>query len=922
MSQDWVLRKGDTFDPRLLVWVEDNKALKRLHSDIQRAEFIAFDTETTGLYEHATTGGPVNGGIAARLVMMTLTMCLGEDGEPTTYVIPLSHPSGSFVGSWRKVSRIVANWLKPKKLWAHHAKFDCRYIYALTGVDLSGSIHWDTMASCALLDENSTSRLKPRAAELFDIDEWYDAPLNKPGAAEHVPYYDLSIYAARDTYWTYRMAQAHRRIMWLDYFDEGDSPFYYGADEVLNANLGELAMRVTMPTVRTLSAVEQRGVRLDVEKTGQRLSDSLKTSEELRQKIARRYEEDGLSAEGASLAPTSKWFKAFTKKAVEKGDLEIVSMTPNGAPQWNAAVLEKLERKGSELAGTILAQRDAEKQAQFLQSWLDKAQDSGDIHAWYHVGRTVTGRLSCVSPDTLIDMPRDMSKYPHGVPISEVEVGDYVYSFDHHMSLTLRQVSWVGPTKTAPTIIVTFENSEGEQTKLTVTEDHLVRLYSGDYRHASYLMRGGKSPRVLGMVRRAMKGYTGSDHYLKFFPESNARQERPDVGLVRNGSLGGGRAMEHRWVTEQVLGRPLESKYDVNHIDGNKVNNHPSNLEYILGWKHRRNTHKDGTRGKAQPGTTTHMGRTDWRPVKIEEGPVMEVWDMSIPFDHCFVANGIVVHNSSDPNMQQVSGKLKSSFVPRPGHVFAEIDYSQVELRVAAMISECFPMIEAFQRGDDLHRLLGARLAKRDRLEDVTKEDRQKAKSANFGLLYGMNPEGFQTYAETAYGVEMSLQEAYDVHHQFFDMWVGLTEWHERARTFARRSGYAVSPIGRVRRLPDIWSNNPSRRSAAERQAINAPVQGMGSDIMQMAAASIEGTLRGHSRVDGVQIVATVHDSIELELAEDRWESLMRECLYRMTEAIIPELEALGMRVTVPLEAEATVGRWWGDSSLGVFESK
>jgi len=105
--------------------------------------------------------------------------------------------------------------------------------------------------------------------------------------------------------------------------------------------------------------------------------------------------------------------------------------------------------------------------------------------------------------------------------------------------------------------------------------------------------------------------------------------------------------------------------------------------------------------------------------------------------------------SSSNPNVQQISARLKPAFIPRPGHVLLDLDYSQVELRVAAFISRSQPMIEAFQRGDDLHRLLAAKIAGKAP-EDVTSLERKRAKAGNFGLLYGMSPGGFQSYAATA----------------------------------------------------------------------------------------------------------------------------------------------------------------------------
>lgn len=674
---EWVLRKGDTFNVAEIVWVMDKPALRKFFQDVESSPYVIFDLETTGLDEHAYTGGPSNGGVSARIVMMTVTIQPWEGAlvEPITYVIPLSHPDSPFLGVWRRVLRAIAQRLARAKLVGHNVKFDARWVYALTGINLAPSLEWDTLISSKLLDENGPGKLKEVAPALFEVERWDDVDLKYPGAAEDVPFFDLGLYAARDTYWTFRLFEAHRLMMWLDprIEDEiGEDEMWLSVQEdVENARLGELAERVSMPTIRTLSAMEQRGIALDMGRTQREYEEAVARAEEIKDDLATRYEDDELDGMEVSLAATSKWFKRFTTLAVEAEDLVIVDMTASGNPQWNAAVLKKLDRNGYPLATALLEQRDMEKRSQFLRAWMEKTTREGRIHANYNSGRVVTGRLS-----------------------------------------------------------------------------------------------------------------------------------------------------------------------------------------------------------------------------------------------------------SDSPNMQQVSRKLKPVFVPRKGTVLAEIDYSQIELRVAAMISGCVPMIEAFQRGDDLHRLFGAKLAHRDNPEDVTKDERQKAKSANFGLLYGMSAGGFQAYASTAYGVEVSEKEAYDIREAFFDMWVGLTDWHNRQINYAQRDGYVVSPIGRIRRLPDIWSTNERKASDAERQAINAPVQGLGSDIMQMAAASIEGVLRGHTKVEGADLVGTVHDSIVLELDESRWEELAHECLHRMTEAIVPELEHLGLRLTVPLAAEATIGHHWGDDSLGEFMSE
>jgi DNA polymerase I-like protein with 3'-5' exonuclease and polymerase domains len=209
------------------------------------------------------------------------------------------------------------------------------------------------------------------------------------------------------------------------------------------------------------------------------------------------------------------------------------------------------------------------------------------------------------------------------------------------------------------------------------------------------------------------------------------------------------------------------------------------------------------------------------------------------------------------PNLQQVTKVLKPAFIPRPGYLLAELDYSQIEMRAAAFIARCQPMLEAFQRGDDLHRLLAAKITGKDPA-DVTPVERQAGKAGNFGFLFGMGPSGFQEYAELNYGVVFTEAQATEVRRAFFDQWLGIEAWHARAVARAHYTERVVSPLGRVRRLPMIHDGNQGLAAHAERQAINSPVQSFASDVMMLAAASIEGTLPGSVAVPGARIVATV----------------------------------------------------------------
>lgn len=655
-------------------WVLTHDDLLHLVEQIRNASCVVMDLETTGLDEHAVTGGVSNGGVGARIVMASLTLPQKDangdwDGEePATYVVPLSHPRSPFLGIWVKAMRFIARaMVKYRSQFVNaNTKFDSRWVLAATGVDLAPLIAWDTKLSTHLLDETQSTKLKEAAPREFGIPRWDDHDLSYPGAAEDVEFWELGEYAARDTYWTWRLYLAHLRQLFLDPQDPDAEPM--GADEVADARLGHVAKYVMVPTAKSLAFMEQRGIRLDTEYVREHLEENREISAQRLRDLTEMYE---MPEDGASTATSSGWFKELTQKAVERGDLRIMGMTKAGSVQWTKYILQKQAREGKKTAQLILEQRDSEKQAQFLSSWLSKVTAAGTIHASFNAGSVVTGRLS-----------------------------------------------------------------------------------------------------------------------------------------------------------------------------------------------------------------------------------------------------------SSDPNLQQVSYKLKPAFVPRPGYVLAEIDYSQLELRVAAFISRCEPMIDAFQAGQDLHALLAAdiqtrRLRQTDPshepvpISEVTKDQRQGAKSANFGLLYGQGVSGFQSYADKVYGVEFTDVEAQEVYDGFFATWEGIAQWHDETKRKAAGRGYAVSPIGRRRNLPNILDGNEYLRSEAERQAINAPVQGFGSDLMQMAIASIYGILPGSERIDGVHPVATVHDSVVLEVDENRWETLVAECESRMTN-LHPWLNAMGVEMDVPLEAESTVGTRWG----------
>ena len=639
----------DDFDPRKVAWVMDAAAFERFCTILGRARQVYWDLETTGLNEW----GEPDGTVPPKIVMGAFTL---ENGD--TWVLPLYHPDSPWYGKWRSMIRRVFGLMVGKALEAHNGKFDCRWGHRHTGVDLSGSMEWDTRLSAHLLDENFTTKLKPRAEQTFDIERWDDFSLEAEGAALTVPLFDLGIYAARDTYWGWRLSENHKDRMFVD---SDEQPL--DDEEIEEARLGRLMKWVAMPTVRTMTAVEQRGIALDLDW----VKDTIEENEALRAEhwdvLVGRYPD--LESTKASFATTSLWFIAWAEAAVKAGDLEVAALTKGGKAQWSRQVLTRQARNGSEVAERLLLMRGAIKRLEYLRSWLEYVREDGRIHAGYNVGALITGRLS-----------------------------------------------------------------------------------------------------------------------------------------------------------------------------------------------------------------------------------------------------------SSGPNLQQVTKKLRPAFISAPGYYLVDFDYSQIELRIAAFIARCQPMIDAFIRGDDLHNLIAARITGKDPML-VTPDERQGGKAGNFGFLFGQSAYGFRFYAENTYGLSFTEQECNAIYKAFFDEWEGMMSWHHRTIATAHRTGQVVSPLGRVRRLPGIHSGHDGTVKHAENAALNAPVQGFASDVMQMAAGLVEGTIAGSDRLDGVNLVATVHDSIVAEIRIDDWEALTREVIRRMTDGVLPLLRRMDVDFDVPLVAEATIGTRWGLKDIG-----
>ena len=266
-------------------------------------------------------------------------------------------------------------------------------------------------------------------------------------------------------------------------------------------------------------------------------------------------------------------------------------------------------------------------------------------------------------------------------------------------------------------------------------------------------------------------------------------------------------------------------------------------------------------------------------------------------FNQAVTATGRL--SSSDPNLQNIpvrgeDGKeIRKCFIPEPGELFFSADYSQIELRVMAHLSGDKNMIEAFREGYDIHAATAARIYK-EKIEDVSRDQRTKAKRANFGIIYGITVFGL------AERLEISRDEAKQLIDGYFETFPDVHAYMEKAKELAREHGYAETFFHRRRYLPDITSHNATVRNFAERNAINAPIQGSAADIIKIAMVKIFNRFRK----EGIRsrMILQVHDELNFSVIPEEKEKVERIVLEEMQNAY---------PLQVPLVADSGWGKNW-----------
>ena len=266
-------------------------------------------------------------------------------------------------------------------------------------------------------------------------------------------------------------------------------------------------------------------------------------------------------------------------------------------------------------------------------------------------------------------------------------------------------------------------------------------------------------------------------------------------------------------------------------------------------------------------------------------------------FNQAVTATGRL--SSSNPNLQNIpvrgdDGREKrKAFVPEPGCIFFSADYSQIELRIMAHISGDEHLVNDFREGRDIHAATAARVFHKP-LDEVTRDERRKAKTANFGIIYGISAFGL------AERMEVSRTEAKELITNYFSTYPKVKDYMERSVAEAKERGYIVTAFGRRRYLPDINSRNAVVRGYAERNAVNAPIQGTAADIIKVAMIRIDERFRR----EGIQskMILQVHDELNFSVVPSELDTVKRIVIDEMEQAY---------QMSVPLVADCGEGHNW-----------
>jgi DNA polymerase-1 len=266
-------------------------------------------------------------------------------------------------------------------------------------------------------------------------------------------------------------------------------------------------------------------------------------------------------------------------------------------------------------------------------------------------------------------------------------------------------------------------------------------------------------------------------------------------------------------------------------------------------------------------------------------------------FNQAVAATGRL--SSNNPNLQNIPVKdargreIRKAFVPATGHIFLSADYSQIELRLMAHLSKDKSMIADFLSGNDIHAATAAKIFGVE-INDVTREMRSKAKTANFGIIYGISSFGLSER------LTIGRKEAKELIDGYFNSYPGVKVYMDESINKARDVGYVTTMFGRRRYLRDIHSRNQVVRGNAERNAINAPIQGSAADIIKIAMVRINDRMKSEKLLS--KMILQVHDELIFEVEMSELERLREMVLFEMSNAV---------KLDIPLKVDWGTGNNW-----------
>lgn len=287
--------------------------------------------------------------------------------------------------------------------------------------------------------------------------------------------------------------------------------------------------------------------------------------------------------------------------------------------------------------------------------------------------------------------------------------------------------------------------------------------------------------------------------------------------------------------------------------------------------------------------------------------PIPKLLDENSKLHSRFVQAGTTTGRmaSENPNLQNIPVSserglaIREAFIPTEGFVFASFDYSQIELRIAAILSEDPILSQIFKEGQDVHTRVAAQVFKVSP-EDVTKEMRRQAKVINFGILYGMGVNALRENLGTDRGTAQAFLTAY------FENFKGVADYLERVKQEAARLGYTTTIFGRRRYFEGIKSKIPFIKAAAERMAINAPIQGTQADVIKIAMKRIDDWIRSEKLEEKVRLCLQIHDELVYEI-----EALTVPKVEDKIKEIMQSVLTLEQTHGVPIVANSAVGKNW-----------